>query len=260
MRAGTVITYHGVGDVPRLRDPYRLVLPTEKFEEQMAFLARARTVVPLADLLAGSWTGSKPAVAITFDDGYRCVLDVAEPILQKHGFTAVCFVPSKWIGARNAWDEFDDAAAPLEVMDEGELREAERRGIAIESHGRSHMHLDQLSPQEVYDDLRESAERLQKVVGRRPRYLAYPYGAHTPAVREAARRAGFEVAFSIGRPGEGTFAHERVTIRREEGTRIYAFKTSGRYLAWRYSRVGAAGYSAIRPLVRRRRNAVGAAS
>jgi peptidoglycan/xylan/chitin deacetylase (PgdA/CDA1 family) len=226
----------------------------------MAFLARYRTVVPLHAAIDGSWRGTKPAVAITFDDGYRCVLDVAAPILRAHGFPAVCFVPADWIGTRNAWDEFDDFAAPLEVMDAHALKDAERSGVIIESHGSSHRKLDELSPDEAYADLQSSVDRLHVVLGRRPRYLAYPYGVHTPSVREAAARAGFEVAFSIGKLGDGPLAFPRVTIRREQGMAMYAFKTSGRYLAWRYSRVGAAGYSAIRPWVMRRRTVVRVAS
>jgi peptidoglycan/xylan/chitin deacetylase (PgdA/CDA1 family) len=254
MRA-TVITYHGVGDVRRTDDPYRLVLPTEKFRAQMTFLARYRTVVSLDDLVAGRMKGSKPVVAITFDDGYRSVLEIAAPILRAHHFPAVCFVPTAWIGASNTWDHVASSGA-FEVMDDDELRAADRTGITIESHGATHAPLDQSDTQSAEADFASSVERLRDVIGRVPRYLAYPYGTQTPALRDAARRSGFHAAFSNGRPGAGAWAWPRVTIRREEGLRMFAFKTSGRYLAVRHSWIGAAAYSTIRPWILRRRTVV----
>ena len=54
-------------------------------------------------------------MAVTFDDGYRSVLDEAVPVLQRYGFPAVCFVPTRWIGEANGWDTFKptDRALPI---------------------------------------------------------------------------------------------------------------------------------------------------
>ncbi len=254
MRA-TVITYHGVGDVRRADDPHRLVIPTERFKAQMAFLARKRAVISLSDLVAGKIEGSKPAVAITFDDGYRSVLEIGSPILREYDFPAACFVPTAWIGARSTWDGVRSSDA-FAVMDEDELRAAERCGITIESHGAHHERLDESDVDHAEADFADSMKKLLDVMGRAPCYLAYPYGAHTPALREAARRAGFRAAFSNGRPDSGGLAWPRVPLRREEGLPMFAFKTSGHYLAVRHSPIGAAAYSSIRPWIMRRRTVV----
>ena len=71
----TVITYHGVGDCPPSGDPFRMFMPIAKFDAHLAYLARRRTVVPLDSIVDGRLPAGRKAVAITFDDGYRSVLN-----------------------------------------------------------------------------------------------------------------------------------------------------------------------------------------
>jgi peptidoglycan/xylan/chitin deacetylase (PgdA/CDA1 family) len=247
-RQGTIIAYHAVGDCPREDDPRNLFVPAAAFESQMAFLARRRTVLPLEALLRGEGGTHRPAVAITFDDGYKSVLTRAGPILSRHGFPATVFVPTMWIGGRNGWDP--PSSCDLAIMNEEELVAAERLGIAVESHGHAHLDMLATSVEEANVDIERSLERLAAVVGRRPRYLAYPFGPSSPAARRAAAAAGLEAAFSIDVPDEGPYARARVQITPLDGVRLFALKTAGRYLAWRHSRLLSAVYSAVRPLAR----------
>ena len=248
MRRPTVLAYHSVGECPLERDPHRLVLPIETFEAQMEFLARHRSVVPVSHVVENTAAGEKPAVAITFDDGYRGVLEHAAPILARYGFPSVAFVPTGWIGAYNSWDSFDPGDCRLDVMTEAELHQVEEMGIRVESHGHRHSDLEPMRETEAFADLEESQERFAEVMGRRARYLAYPYGRGAPpSLRSAAERAGFEAAFTVNKPsGDGPFAHGRVVVRREDSLRFFALKTSGRYLSIRHSKPGQATARVIR--------------
>jgi peptidoglycan/xylan/chitin deacetylase (PgdA/CDA1 family) len=80
--------------VNRDDDPFFPALPTEVFERQMAFVARAYVVLPLEELVDRMGRGILPrnALAITFDDGYRDNLTHAAPILARHGLPATVFV------------------------------------------------------------------------------------------------------------------------------------------------------------------------
>jgi hypothetical protein len=62
--------------------------------------------------------------------------------------------------------------------------------------------------------------------------------------------AGFEAAFSLEQQG-GRFAHPRLPVYPIDGRRLFAFKTGGRYLAWRRSKPVSRAYQLIRPLARR---------
>lgn len=88
-----VLCYHNIGGNG---------VPEEAFRVQMAWLAGqgARTLrlgdlrliadgTPVAEV-----TGGRPAVLLTFDDGFRDLLTRVAPILREHGFCATTFVVS----------------------------------------------------------------------------------------------------------------------------------------------------------------------
>ncbi len=252
MNRGTIIAYHGVGTLPPDEDPFELLVPEETFEAQMDFLARRRNVVPLTALVQGLARSSKPAVAITFDDAYRSVLETASPILARLGLPSTVFVPTKWIGLRNEW--ITPSSSWLDIMDRDEIVEADRRGILAESHGHAHINYEQADPEDIEADVRASVDRLTEVLGRPPRYLAYPFGPTSGAACRIVEECGLEAAFTLERPHEGRFAYERVWIRPRHGVGVFALKTSGRWSAsWRWSRAGRLGAAILRPIVGRRR-------
>jgi peptidoglycan/xylan/chitin deacetylase (PgdA/CDA1 family) len=249
----TVIAYHAVGPCPRSVDRENLFVTEDSFARQMAYLSRRRAVIPLESIVRGELPAGPPAVAITFDDGFRSVLTTAAPILRRHGFPATVFVPTGWLGRRGPW--YDAPGCEVEVMDESELREAERLGIELASHGHDHLDLEQATPAEAKADIAASFEALSALSGRPPRYLAYPWGRSSQAARKAAAEAGFDAAFSIDVPHSGVYAFARVGITRLDGSLVFALKTSGRYQAVRRSPLVSGAYSLVRPIVCRLRRA-----
>lgn len=242
-RSATVLAYHAIGECPHSGRPHNcLCVSAETFAKQMRFLANSRKVVSLEDVVEGRFSGRRPPVAITFDDGFRNVLTNAAPILNQYGFVATMFVPTKWIGQSYIWDAPTDCF-PFELADEDELRKAERLGIAVESHGHAHIDLERADPLIVAEDLQTSVVRLREILGRQPRYLAYPYGHQSPATWFSAAEAGFSHAFLFDGVEAGQFAHERVSVDGHESRVRFRLKTAGGYLARRHSRLGSAAAS-----------------
>jgi peptidoglycan/xylan/chitin deacetylase (PgdA/CDA1 family) len=174
---------------------------------------------------------------VTFDDAYRSVENVL-PSLDRLGVPATIFACSR----------FADAAAPLAVpelasqpetelltMGWDELREHAARGVEIGSHTVSHPHLPRLGDGEIERELRESRERIEAELGRRCRFVAYPYGEEDARCRAAARAAGYEAAFALPRFGdpleENLYALPRLGLFRGDGVLRAVFKASR--LAWR---------------------------
>lgn len=237
-RRATVLAYHAVGECPHRERVHNCVcISTEAFAGHMRFLARARQVISLEDLVEGRFSARRPAVAITFDDGYRNVLTNAAPILARYGFTATMFVPTKWIGQKNFWDSHTDCF-PLEIADGCDLRAAEKLGISVESHGHAHIDLEACDPDIVADDLSSSIGCLREALGRSPRYLAYPYGRQSRVTQACAAEAGFSHAFLFDGFEGGQFTQERVSVDGREGRLRFRLKTAGNYLARRNSRLG----------------------
>lgn len=245
----TILAYHAVGECPRADDPHNLWIAPDVFARQMQYLARARRVVSLADVVDGRVGPGKPAVVLTFDDGYRCVLEQAVPVLERHGFAATVFTPSRYIGDRNRWDA--PTACPLDIMTADELGEAERRGLAVESHGHGHVDLSAAGFDEARDDLAPSLERLEEVTGRRPRFAAYPFRTGSLDAQRAAAAVGLDAAFTIDLPHAGRFAWGRISVTPHDSARLFALKTSGWWPALRWNPVLANGYRLVRGLRRR---------
>ena len=110
---------------------------------------------------------------ITFDDGYRDNLEHAAPVLQKHGYPAVIFVPIGYLdGGRPLPHEEQRAARGLlnSTVDWGELRELEAAGVRVESHGISHRPLADLAVDEAAREIVLSKLRLEERA--RPRRCA----------------------------------------------------------------------------------------
>ena len=248
-RRATVLAYHANGDCGRAEDKHNLFVSENAFREQMAFLARKRRVVSLDRAVAADVDPGPPAVAITFDDGYRNVLRKAAPLLQRYGFEATVFVPTAFIGGRNTW--IDETRCDVDIMNEDELREGEERGLRMESHGHDHIDYGAASKEDATADLKRSLDVLERVVGRRPKHFAYPFGAHSDRAHAAVRESGIKVAYTIDETRGGDLAYERVQVTPLDGMRLFALKTSGRYMKLRYARPVTAVYGAVKPLARK---------
>lgn len=232
---GTVLAYHAVGACALEHDPHQLYLPTQSFVEQMEFLARDRNVVTLEQLVRQP---RRNKVAITFDDAYSVLLTEALPVLQRLGLPSTIFVPTAFIGGTNAW--LEPTAADFRIMDRAHLQEAMRLGASLESHGHAHIDMRQASFDEVKSDLDRAAAELEDIAGRRPSYLAYPFGYVGPEAERAVAACGLEAAFTIDAPHRGPLRFGRVPVTRWDGNRTFRLKTSGAWLQLRRSRMGEA--------------------
>jgi peptidoglycan/xylan/chitin deacetylase (PgdA/CDA1 family) len=77
------------------------------------------------------------------------------------------------------------------------LRQHAGPDLTFGAHTCSHRALPTLDPLELRTELERCADRVERELGARPRFLAYPYGAWSPAVRDAARRAGYTAALTL---------------------------------------------------------------
>jgi peptidoglycan/xylan/chitin deacetylase (PgdA/CDA1 family) len=159
--------------------------------------------IDLATLLAGLRAPDRlpaRAVLLTFDDGYRSLLDAALPHLVRFGYPAIVFVPTDYIGGTNAFDA--DTAEPVEaICGWDDLRELELRGVVVQPHGSSHRRFSSLEPAEREQELRRSRDVLVAGLGRPAEVFAFPYGddgGDLEAIRPALARLGYRAACLYG--------------------------------------------------------------
>jgi len=135
------------------------------------------------------------AALLTFDDGYRSMRTVALPWLLRFGYPAVLFVPTDYIGGSNSFDAGYEPEEP--ICDWDDLRELERLGVSIQSHGASHHSFSKLSLPKQEEELARSRITLEAGLEKPVEVFAYPYGDGGTEARSTGRaleRAGYRAA------------------------------------------------------------------
>jgi peptidoglycan/xylan/chitin deacetylase (PgdA/CDA1 family) len=201
-RALRVLMYHKVNDRPE--NP--ISVPIGLFDEQMAVLRELGYQVVSLDDVLDHVAGIRPlphgAVLITFDDGYRDILENALPVLRRHGYPAVIFVPIGYLDdARPLPHEERLTALGLvnATLRWEELPALEAGGIRVESHGISHRPLADLDVDEAAREITLSKLRLEERLGRPVRAFAYVKGSeahYRPVHLSLLKQAGYEIAFT----------------------------------------------------------------
>ncbi|MBC8318908.1 MAG: polysaccharide deacetylase family protein [Desulfobulbaceae bacterium] len=207
----TLLIYHRFGD-----DRYPTTnVPTTRFKEQMAYLKdNDFQVIPLGQLVR-SIKKQIPlpdkAVVITVDDGYKSVYDVAWPILKSYGYPFTVFVYVK------ATDKnYND------IMSWEDIMEMKAAGVDFQDHSYSHHRLgdwpknmDEAQYRSwIHEDLSRGSRILKERLGRKPDFLAIPYGEYNSIVLEEAVSIGYEAVFSQD-PGSVSIDSDLMLIPRE---------------------------------------------
>ncbi len=199
-----VLCYHSISPTAPYRD-----LTTAAFAQHLDFLTAHTDVRPLAELLADAAagrTGSRPQVALTFDDGFADNASVVRPALRDRALPAAFFVPTGFVDGDPVVTGHMarmHGLAPTDVaaLDWDDVGALVADGHLIGSHTYGHRNLVRLGPTELADELGRSRERLVEQVGPQASVLAYPYGkpgAHTTAdIRSAAAASGYDYGLSV---------------------------------------------------------------
>lgn len=174
MRAA--ITFHHLDD-----GSGPLAFPARTFDAMLRAFADARLpVVDLDRLLA---PGAAPGIALCFDDGWRSVLTGGLPVLRAAGVRAHLFLCTGVVEG----DLPREARMPsYAALRWGEVEALHRDGVAIESHTHTHPDLRRLDEAGIADELDRADDKIERRIGRRPRYFAYPYGRADARGRRAA--------------------------------------------------------------------------
>jgi peptidoglycan/xylan/chitin deacetylase (PgdA/CDA1 family) len=143
-------------------------------------------------------------LAVTFDDAYRSVIELAFPLLSRLGIPATVFVPTRFADTSVAmsWPGIDrwlggPHEEELGCMSWEELGQLDKAGWEIGSHTHTHPSLPTLDDEALMRELRESYEICSERLGKSCRSLAYPFGAYDDRVVAAARRAGYAAAGTL---------------------------------------------------------------
>jgi peptidoglycan/xylan/chitin deacetylase (PgdA/CDA1 family) len=180
-----------------------LSITPDRLEAQLGALAgRGYRSARFSDVALGRAPGR--AVAVTFDDAFASVHDLALPILDRLGMTGTVFVPTDYpdSGRAMAWAGLDRwTGTPHEhelgCMTWDQLRDLHQRGWEIASHTCSHPALTRLDDAALQDELTRSRDACSDQLDAPCAALAYPYGDQDERVARAAAAAGYTAAGAL---------------------------------------------------------------
>jgi peptidoglycan/xylan/chitin deacetylase (PgdA/CDA1 family) len=221
-----VLCYHALTDAWA----HALATRVDVFEQQIqALLRRGYQPARAEDVVAGHGR----LLHVTFDDAFRSVGE-GLAIVRRLSLPVTVFACTDYAENGRPLDvpelEQDVAghARELETMTWDELRAIAADGVEVGSHTVTHAHLPSLSDVELERELNDSRRRLEYELGRRCRFLAYPYGEENPRVQDAARAAGYDAAFALPGPSGSVnpFALRRVGVYLRDNPLRFRLKTS----------------------------------
>lgn len=231
-----------------------VTLTPRDFENHLRVLAEKRIQTLFLDEFLEFLTGKKkmshPAVLLTFDDGHLDNWVYAFPLLKKYGMKATIFVITSWIGsgAKRSYGTGGNAenrelpeiphhkevkrrageGDPLVGLQWEEAREMEASGLVdIQSH--THFHrdyfrdskerrpLDPAKEKELLADLKQSKDLIEDHLGKKCRFLAWPWGKYDEASVAMAQKVGFEGILTtekgVNCPGSNPLAIKRIVAK-----------------------------------------------
>ena len=215
---GVVLAYHDVVAGSAVDGPWSVTAAQLRTHLDVVRRLGFR-FAPLSELTGRALRGESVdgLAAVVFDDALAGVARHALPILHELEVPSTLMTVSTAWGAPPAWWP---GSAP--TMTRAELVEAVAHGVDLAAHTRTHQSLAALADRgpsaagELRDEVAGCRDQLENITGSPVDLFAYPFGHHTPAVREAVEEAGYTAAFTFlnGRvePGLDALRLPRLTM------------------------------------------------
>ena len=208
------------------------------FARQLDAVKACADVVP-ADY-AGDVEAKRRLVAITFDDAFTSVSDIALPELAARGMTSTIFVPSGALGFSPAWEMEGDAADRGEtVANEDVLGSVISPLVSLGAHSVSHPHLTRIGQAAAWEEIACAKSELECKFRIPIELFAFPYGEHNAETVTMCREVGYKHAYTVIPQNidtnRGEFLRGRICVSPADSALEFWLKIRGGYVWMRYA-------------------------
>jgi len=239
-RPGTdilVLCYHAVSPTWTIGSS----VSPDAFERQLAWLvANGWRGATFRDAVLNRRAGR--TLAVSFDDAFASVFELAFPILSSLGLPATVFAPTSFMSHRQPlmWEGIehwgDNAPTEVDCMSWEDLGILADAGWEIGSHTRTHPHLTRLGDEAVRAELSDSRADVKRHLNQPCQTIAYPYGDVDLRIADFAAQAGYQAGAALARwlPDLGLLQWPRVGVYRTDAMwrfKAKASRTSRRFRA-----------------------------
>lgn len=185
-----ILNYHGVSD-----SGWKYDISKEKILKEIDMLLGYCDYVELSEInkhLNNKNYSGKPLFSITFDDGYKDVISIAQD-LNKRGIKPAVFVLSHTEKSDRA--ELENKKSFLSIK---ELNQLIKLGWTIGSHGATHQNFHLLdTKKDIIFEVKTSKEKISALINKKVEYLAYPKGAYNRKILESVSSSGYAAAYTV---------------------------------------------------------------
>jgi poly-beta-1,6-N-acetyl-D-glucosamine N-deacetylase len=227
-----VFCYHDVRDnVDGDLDQESTAISTRNLARHFAWInAHGYHPISIDDLLeakAGKKALPDKAVLLTFDDGYKSFYTRAYPLLKLYNFPAVSALVGSWLEVKNGEKvQYGDEQVPREhFMNAKQIKELADSGLVEFASHSYDLHRGVLAnPQgnkkpaavtlqydaatstyetlehyngRIKQDLIKNNAYIQKLTGKSPRAMVWPYGAYSGVATNIAREVGMPITLTL---------------------------------------------------------------
>jgi len=224
MKKIPILMYHHILS-PSEKTPLKsLFVSPEIFDLQMRTLNfwgyQGKSMKALLPYLRGEKEGK--VFGITFDDGYRDVLENALPILDKYGFSSTCYIVTDEIGKFNRWDQKYNDRHPL--MGVEDLNVWLNSGQDLGVHTATHADLSNLEESRYREEILAPKTKLEHLFpGNQFIDFCYPYGKFSPSVVNFLEKSGYyqtatTTVRSIAKVGDNPLLLPRIFMKNNMGS------------------------------------------
>lgn len=233
-----VLNYHDILEEEEKVPPFdRIAVNKQHLEDHFAWLKKNNyhviSIHDVLDAIKNQKALPDKAVILTFDDGYVSFYNRAMPLLKKYHYPATLAVVGSWLEGKavKGVKPLMSVAQIREVMDSGLVEIASHshdlhHGILANPQGDEHSAVttrlfsseyeeyekDEDYRKRIFQEVKDSSERLFQLLGIRPRVMVWPYGEYNNIALEAAKQYGMTITMGLN-DGINTLADARVMKR-----------------------------------------------
>lgn len=189
----SILFYHRVAD----QYPNPWTISNAGFRAQLDWLSKRFDWISLSEAQSRIRSGfnDRPALCMTFDDGYAENNEQAIPLLLERQIPVTYFVAWKHIRDQRPFAHDVALGRPLAIDTVQSLRKLADQGVEIGSHTLSHSDLGAIRDDaEMQREVVVSKTDLEQVLGRPVRFFAFPFGQRrnlSPRAFEIGKQAGY---------------------------------------------------------------------
>ena len=193
--------------------------PTRTFIEAVRWLKPRFDLISLGEAQCRIRAGAnhRPAVSITFDDGYAENCRTALPLLIEAKVPCTYFVCTQPVLKGTPFEHDRANGQYLQPNSVAQLREMTQAGIEIGADSRTHADFGQIADRAtLHDELVTARDELADALGQPIRYFAFPFGGRNNLTADAfqlARTTGYDGVVSAyggyNFPGDDPFHLQR---------------------------------------------------